>query len=747
MKSKLNTAVDFEMFFYRMKDFACITDLEGCVIKVNQEWENKVGQNNDSYVLFDLLHVNDVALWRNNWDRITTGELDSIQLQGRVRSLSYEHEYISAQWTVDRIDNCLFVTGKEVCHDNSTSDRFEFDLDHNMSQLSAFLEFTSDAVYLSNEYGGFEYVNIKACEMLQYTKDELESMSTQDIDPYFAMDYSESNFFSSIQKKKNCSQVFEAIHRKKNGELLPVEINSVFIWKYNKGYILSFVRDISRRKQKEIDLQKSQKLLRESQAIAKIGNFELNLINKKVKWSDEVFELFGLTKKEKELNFENVLKIIPEAERIKIKDAISRTVKEKRFIDHEHKGVNKNGDYIYLSITGEAVLNKSGEVERVYGVVQDITDRKNYEEDLIKKQRLLLDSHRVAKMGAWEFDINNDEVIWNKEFFEILEVKTEGLKPSLELFASTIHSEDRGKWDKCLEDMFNLKQFSDLELRLLLSDGRMKNILLAGDVVFDEYHNLLRIYGIVQDITERKMYKQQLIDAKNKAEESDRLKSAFLANLSHEIRTPMNAIIGFSSFLKDPEITKDEIQRYSDIIINSGEHLLNLINDIIDISKIDAGQVDIVKTNVNITTIINDVFIFFQSFLDAKNITNVKLFLDIPEVNTYGYTDEMRLKQILYNIIGNAIKFTEKGYVKIRFTKEENLLRFNIEDTGVGIPYEKKDVIYERFQQGYFSTEKVYGGTGLGLAIVKACVELLDGDISFTSKVGEGTNFQIVLKE
>lgn len=616
--SMMKTPINFESFFSCMKDVACITDVKGCVIKVNHEWEKNVESTDVPFVLFEKLHTRDVSIWRMNWESIASGDVDSIQLPGRVKSSLAEDKYFYAQWSVFRVGDCFFITGKEVDRESVRQDRFDHVFDNDISQISTFLEYTSDAVYWSNEYGYFDYVNSKACEMLGYTKDEMKGLSIFDIDPFFEISYSAMDMHIHIQNRHNYSQVFETRHRKKSGELFPVEVNSIFIWQHNKGYVLCFVRDISERKEREKELQRSQKLLKESQRIAKIGNFELKLDSNIVTWSDEIYDLFGFAKSEAELKFEDVLLFMPKIDKINVKKAINRSIKEKRFIDHEHSGIKKNGEIIHLHITGAVGLNKEGCVER--------------------------------------------------------------------------------------------------------------------------------ICGVVQDVTEQKIQRQQLVYAKNKAEESDRLKSAFLANLSHEIRTPMNAIVGFSSFLKDQENTKEEIQKYSEIIINSGEHLLALINDIIDISKIDVGEVHIVKTNVKITSLLKEVFTFFHSYLETKNKKNIKIYLDMPdEEDIYVYTDEMRLKQILYNIIGNAIKFTEKGYVKIIFRKEGDFLRFNIKDTGVGISSDKKDVIFERFQQGERSTEKIYGGTGLGLAIVKACVELLGGKISFTSIQGKGTNFQFVL--
>ena len=185
-----------------------------------------------------------------------------------------------------------------------------------------------------------------------------------------------------------------------------------------------------------------------------------------------------------------------------------------------------------------------------------------------------------------------------------------------------------------------------------------------------------------------------------------------MANVSHEIRTPMNAIIGFSAFLKDEDNTREDIARFADIISNSGEHLLSLINDIIDISKIDTGQVDIVKTQVNIKRLLLEVKDFFSSFLHTNNKKDVELIFEFPVNQLVVFTDEMRLKQILINLISNAVKFTNKGFIKVLCKAKGTYLYFDVIDSGIGISKEKRKIIFERFQQGSATTEKVYGGTG-----------------------------------
>ena len=239
---------------------------------------------------------------------------------------------------------------------------------------------------------------------------------------------------------------------------------------------------------------------------------------------------------------------------------------------------------------------------------------------------------------------------------------------------------------------------------------------------------------------------ESLIQARKKAEESDRLKSAFLANMSHEIRTPINAILGFSSFLKDPGKSKKDIDRYVDIINNSGQHLLNLINDIVDISKIDAGLIRVVKSPVNLKTLLGEIFILTNSQIPQDKRKNIRIVNNFSGMDFHICTDETRLKQVLINLLNNALKFTDQGVIEFGYHLLDDFIKFYVSDTGIGIPFDKQQTVFDRFTQAADTNEKFYGGTGLGLSIAKACTEMLGGRIWVESKPGEGSTFYFTIK-
>jgi signal transduction histidine kinase/CheY-like chemotaxis protein len=235
----------------------------------------------------------------------------------------------------------------------------------------------------------------------------------------------------------------------------------------------------------------------------------------------------------------------------------------------------------------------------------------------------------------------------------------------------------------------------------------------------------------------------ELIIAKENAEESDKLKTAFLQNMSHEIRTPLNGIIGFSSLLNEDDISKDEIKEFTAIISQSGKRLIEIVNNVLDISKIQTGQIEIKRKKILVNTIFSDLFTFFSPIANAKNI--ILNYNNQNDKFRTIFTDETKLHQILTNLINNAIKFTKSGNIDFGYEIKKNFIQLYVKDTGIGLPKELFERIFDRFIQAEQSMTKNYEGAGLGLAISKGLVELLGGKIWVDSEIDKGTTFYFTL--
>ncbi len=288
--------------------------------------------------------------------------------------------------------------------------------------------------------------------------------------------------------------------------------------------------------------------------------------------------------------------------------------------------------------------------------------------------------------------------------------------------------------EQLLNAVINSEPISQIEV---LYGDIMKSFRIIKQPVRNQQGSRL---VIIHDITDLRQTQQELICAKEQAEESDRLKSAFLANMSHEIRTPMNGILGFTELLKMPDLTGEEHRSYLEIIKKSGDRMLSIINDIIDISKIEAGQMHVCISEKNVNELAESIISFFRPEANSKGI-RLSLEKKLSSDEAVIKTDFDKLYAILTNLVKNAIKFTPSGSVVMGYEKKGNSLEFSVRDTGIGIRANHKEFIFERFRQGSESLSRNYEGTGLGLSLSKAYVKMLDGRIWFDSDHGNGSVF------
>lgn len=283
-----------------------------------------------------------------------------------------------------------------------------------------------------------------------------------------------------------------------------------------------------------------------------------------------------------------------------------------------------------------------------------------------------------------------------------------------------------------------------IEETITLADGNTHIFSTIKSPMFDDFGKITGLFGIARDITERKQMEDSLIEAKEKAEESDNLKTAFLHNISHEIRTPLNAIVGFSGLLSSPEIDAEKRKHFIDIILQSSDQLLLIIADIVDIATIEAGQAKISEKEIELNSLLK---LLFDQFLLKANKQNITLALNLflPDTEIRIIADETKLSQVLSNLISNALKFTKQGNVNFGYQIKEDEIEFVVEDTGIGIPATMHNEIFKRFRQVESTTARQFGGSGLGLSISKAYIEMLGGKIWLDSELGKGSTFYFTI--
>ena len=386
-------------------------------------------------------------------------------------------------------------------------------------------------------------------------------------------------------------------------------------------------------------------------------------------------------------------------------------------------------------------FDEDGKVNTILSISRDISENKKAEIALSKSEERLRDILFSSADWVWEVDENGKYTYSSQRDVDLFDVTPNEIigKTPFDFMTPEEASRVAAIFTKIVANKLPIK---DLENWNIGKNGEPVCLLTNGLPIIDQEGQLKGYRGIDKNITGRKQNEQELIKAKEKAEESDRLKTSFLANMSHEIRTPLNSIIGFSDLLLDPFYEPEQQIEFVNTIKQSGNNLSAIISDIIDLSRIETGQITMRKDQFSVAQLIQNIG-NEQSYLIKEGGLEIRI--NKPDQDIIIKGDEGRVKQILLNFISNAIKFSEKGFVEIGYSFRLNTVQFYVKDTGIGIPKEFHEKIFERFRQIETAHTRKYGGNGLGLAISKQLAELMGGKVSMESKPGMGSTFYFSL--
>jgi PAS domain S-box-containing protein len=546
------------------------------------------------------------------------------------------------------------------------------------------------------------------------------------------------------------TQVDTEVFWRRDGTSFPVEYRSHPIQRLGQviGCVVTFV-DITERKQAEKHLQDSEtrhRALFESSADAHLLMDETGFLD----CNRAALDMFGYSCKEQLLRlhpagFSPPIQPDGTPSRAGADQKIILTMQHgsQRF-QWMHRRANGENFPAEVCLTALTLGGKSA----LLGTIRDVTERKLADDRLREGATRLGLAAEAAHFGVWEHNFETNTVIWDRRMFELHGIDPEQFHASYEDWAKSVHPEGLPRAAAEVEAAIDAGGDFRSEFRVVWPSGGIRFIEAHGTVLTSPSGALQSVIGVNSDITERKEAAAAMLEAKEKAEAASRAKSDFLANMSHEIRTPLNGVMGMTELALETELTPEQ-REYLETVKGSADSLLTVIDDILDFSKIEAGKIGLEPADFDLREGLKTVLNTLAPRAEEKGL---KLFYDVAsDVPQVLNGDFGRLRQVLIKLAGNAVKFTERGEVAIRVRAEtcsddDVLVRFSVSDTGVGIPKEKMQSIFDAFSQADTSATRKYGGTGLGLTISQRLVDMMGGKVWAESELGKGTTFHFTAK-
>lgn len=492
----------------------------------------------------------------------------------------------------------------------------------------------------------------------------------------------------------------------------------------------------------EVSIEEREERIRLGNRFANILSWEWNLQTNRVIWSHRLDHLPKYEYKEIHLDFEDFIETIYPEDQGKVLEAIRLCIEEGVIYDLAHRIIMPDGGVNWIHQRGDAIRDKNGQAVKMLGITEDITQKKESEQRMLDNEKNLEEAQRIAKMGHWVVTFPEETLEWSDSLYRLFGMRPGEFEPTVDLFRKSIHKEDHDKARAFLvNESFenNAEQSSDH--RVLLPGGRVVWVHMEAIAEKDSQGELVRVSGTLQDISGRKKIEAELLEAKEDAERANHAKSEFLSSMSHELRTPMNAIVGFSQLLElEENLTPDQSEMVNEIE-KASEHLLGLINDVLDLSKIESGKFTLSIEPVNLQEILKECENLISP-LAQKHDIEIK-WPKKTKKPTYIYVDRVRIKEVFLNLLSNAVKYNRPGEQANLVTaiQKNRTLRVSVVDRGPGIPEVLQSSVFKSFSRlGAENTD--VEGSGIGLVITKRLVEVMGGEIGFES-TPEGSTFWV----
>jgi PAS domain S-box-containing protein len=735
---KNNQAEYFEQTFSVSNNLICVLDNDFKIKKVNPAFQEVLGLTPEKAEGqgFDILLAGSDPEITASFKRFA--EVDELAVTTSTPGTAGKTKII--EWFLKRNQKHseIFCFGRNVTQFIEETQKLE----RSERRFRSFFENAIGLMSMHDLEGKIIAVNEKGRETLKYSIAETQKLNLRDLVPkqnWALLD----EYMERIARTREDSG-YMVLCTKDGEELIWMYHNMVEIDENNKPYVVSTALNVTERMSLEKDLIYTRKILEQTSAVAMVGGWEVNLKTNRVFWSQTTKEIHKMNP-DWQPDFESAMNFYDEGSEQRTRLLFERAVTEGIPWDEELELRQNDGNVIWVRVIGIPEFD-NGVCTKVFGIIQNIDVFKKTYLELAKKEAMLQSFVSDVPVAAAMFDSNLNYLSVSKSWTEEFSMNVKAIIGKNIFHVSPNVPEERMK---IYLDALHGKSYinENLAIPVANKEGIQHYRMEVGPWYLSDGV----IGGVIvstQNITETVRTNLELKHAKEMADLASKAKSEFLANMSHEIRTPLNGVIGFSDLLLKTPLNEMQTQ-YLNYINESGESLLNIINDILDFSKIESGKMDLLIDNANVYDMVGQVMnvILYQS--QKKNL---ELLLNIEQgLPKNILLDESRIKQVLINLLGNAVKFTPHGEIelkvqKLKMTADHITLRFAVRDTGIGIPLEKQQRIFDAFTQEDSSVSKKYGGTGLGLTISNNILKYMGSKLTLSSEPEKGSVFYFDLE-